>query len=145
MCACLPLFPAIINSTALQLHLSADWFKLTLRSIRDRLLSSRSHNWSNPGDPSASNQFYRESVYVTQDANGQTQRKAAEPSYSSIELPLRDGSSNAAETHGIGNKTKIEAHDESYEVRVPAVVEVRRGYRIEREFSSGRRDIEAPY
>lgn len=133
MCACLPLFPAVINSTSL--GESADWFKLTLRSIRDRLLSSRSHSWSNPGNASAGNQFYRESVYVTQDASVETHRKAGGPSYSSIELPLRNESGIAVpRAHEIGNNTRVDTYDEFSRGKHPAAgVEVRRDYTIERE------------
>ncbi|ROV87881.1 hypothetical protein VSDG_09530 [Cytospora chrysosperma] len=62
ICACLPLFPAVLSHTAL--GQSADWFVLTLRSIRERLLSSRSRVASiNEVHASHNNQFYHETVY----------------------------------------------------------------------------------
>jgi hypothetical protein len=134
MCTCLPLFPVIINSTAFS-H-SVDWFKVTMQSIRVHLMSSRSRATSD--DTLPSNHVYRESVYMTQEAGDVAHGKAGDPSYSSIQLTIRNGSKEGSPpyTHQahIGNDSRVDAAEKGPRGQHPlSGVEVVRDYTIQRD------------
>lgn len=108
-----------------------------MQSIRVRLMSSRSRASSD--DTLPSNHVYRESVYMTQEAGDVAHGKAGDPSYSSIQLTLRNGSKEgnppaAHQAHNIGNDSRVDAAEKVPRGPHPlSGVEVVRDYTIQRE------------